>query len=200
MLEFFKSGSLNRSNSLERTAEVPVYQPAGTRTAPTTPSKQSGLQWLPLSGGGAQEKPREELTQRSQSADITRSSLSSLYMPASTLPKATIRNKDQDRGTDVGRVGIPLDVPDHGIKTQQSIYSTNDTAKGQTSGYSAVSNVKSQQSVYLTGQNISSTLSQTLPRGFGASKDVNVSAQAAVTSVYATKRLIIFISPSFIAP
>ena len=85
---------------------------------------------------------------------------------------------------------MSVDVTDHGIKGQHTLFNSNQIPRDQPSVYDVGPNVKSQQSLYLTGQNISSTLSQTLPRGFGSSKETAVPNEAPKTSVYAPKRYV----------
>ena len=224
------TGSLTRLSSLDRTLETPIVHPAGSRTAPSTPLKQSGLQWLPLSVGASQNKGADDMQIR-QAVETSKPIIPSVYTPVSsaTLPRSLMKNSSSDRGAESGRVEMPFDVTDHGVKGHQSVYSSSQDAKvqgsiysasqdakvqgsiyssgqdpkvqgsiysssqdvkGQGSIYSTGPNVKSQQSVYLTGQNISSTLSQTLPRGFGASKDVTDLTQPTTTSIYAPKRFV----------
>ncbi|XP_065063880.1 tyrosine-protein phosphatase non-receptor type 13-like isoform X2 [Rhopilema esculentum] len=144
------SGSLTRLSSLQRGSDVPVVPHNGIRTAPTTPAKQSGLQWLPL-GGEAGKRDRVDGPSSGQVKPLDNK------IPGASIPY----NTTSSSGT--GRTGL-----------------VNVTS-------ARVSETSKAQSVYLTGQNVSSTLSNTLPRGFGASKDLVGSSYGSTPSVYAPK-------------
>ena len=213
-----------------------MSQPPGIRTAPSTPLKQSGLQWLPLSGNTPLNKDIDEM-RLPQSSDSSRPiPISSIYTPTSsaTLPRTLMRDISSENRIESGRGDVPVDVTDYGSKSLQSLTNSTQVARDQLSIYdigssarsqqpdvrsqhselisqhselrsqhsearslqseirSQQSEVRSQQSVYLTGQNISSTLSQTLPRGFGSSKEPAVASQPLKPSVYAPSRFVVF--------
>ena len=167
--------------------ETPIIHPPGVRTAPTTPLKQSGLQWLPLSRGGSQSRQGDD-GNKGQPVDVVRPSGTSIYTPVSsaTLPRLITKDSGQDRVAESN--ATPVNVTGHSSKGQSPMYSSFENVKSQQSVYHTTQSARSQQSVYLTGQNISSALSQTLPRGFGATKDATVSTQATNASVYTPKR------------
>ena len=172
---------------------MPVSQAPGIRTAPSTPLKQSGLQWLPLSGSASQKGGTDDL-RIDQSTDSNRPSItSSIYTPASsaTLPRSFVKDVASNKTIESSRGDASMDVTDHGFKAHSPMFSLTQSEREKPSVYDVGPNVKSQQSVYLTGQNISSTLSQTLPRGFGSSKDAASSNQPPRTSIYAPKRFVV---------
>ena len=213
---------MTRLSSLERTLEAPVSQPPGIRTAPSTPLKQSGLQWLPLSGNISQSKDVDEMRLPQSSESNRPIPISSIYTPTSsaTLPRSLMRDFSSESRIEGGRGDVSVDVTDYGSKSMQSLTNSAQGAREKLSIYDIGSSVKSQQSdvrsqhselrsqhsevrsqqsearsqqsVYLTGQNISSTLSQTLPRGFGSSKEPTAASQALKPSVYAPSRFVIF--------
>ena len=158
---------MSQPSSLQRVNELPNTKPSGVRTAPSTPSKQAGLQWLPLGGESTANTRQGNISDRTN-------------------------NLNQERGVaqDLTAVSsISSGSPSTVYKPPSSATLPRKLSDGQ---QHRESNSSKAEPVYFSGQTAGTTMSQTLPRGFGVGKDAETNKYGSTPSVYATKRYLLF--------
>ena len=153
-------------SSLQRSNEVPNTKPSGVRTAPSTPSKQAGLQWLPLGGESTANTRPGHPSDRTISLNQERGITQDLTAASSVLSAS----------------------PSTVYKPPSSATLPRKLSDGQ---QHRESNASKADMVYFSGQTSGTTMSQTLPRGFGVGKDAETNKYGSTPSVYATKRYLL---------